>query len=324
MAEPFRIGGQNGWYHDQGHWAGYFHTYNDFKVDHTDSEPRTIHVFLPRDYEYSHELYPVIYMNDGDTAFFSGGEYDKSWNMGEILSRLYVTNQIRRVIVVAICPLDRNYEYTHAPIKKGKWGGLEVYSDYLSTAVKGFIDDNYRTLSNPENTMILGSSHGGLAAFYTAIKHPDKFRCVAALSPSFWVGLDSIIDPCFLESSRDLLGSLEYSALIVAGLKTLQNSQLQPKIYLDWGLIREGGEHNFFIEARATVRGREMRDLLINKFGYRYGENLFVVEDPIGQHNEESWSGRMENVLQNFFGWPALMKQLLEQQQAVTSSHANC
>ncbi|MGK7885082.1 MAG: alpha/beta hydrolase [Crocosphaera sp.] len=320
MAEPFRIGEQNGWYHDQGHWAGYFHTYNDFKVDNTDSKPRTIHVFLPRDYEYSHESYPVIYMNDGDTAFFSGGEYDKSWNMGQILSRLYVTNQIRRVIVVAICPLERNYEYTHAPIKERKWGGLEVYSDYISTAVKGFMDDNYRTLSTPENTMVLGSSHGGLAAFYTAIKHPDKFRCVAALSPSFWVGLDSIIEPCFLESSGDLLGSLEYSALIVAGLKTLQDPQLQPKIYLDWGLIREGGEHNSFIEARATVRGREMRDLLINKFGYRYDENLFVVEDPIGQHNEESWSGRMENVLQNFFGWPVLMKQLLEQQEALKIS----
>ena len=56
-----------------------------------------------------------------------------------------------------------------------------------------------------------------------------------------------------------------------------------------------------------------MRDLLINKFGYRYGENLFIFEDPIGQHSEESWSGRMEMVLQNFFAWPVLMKHLLTQ-----------
>ena len=72
MAETFTIGGQNGWYHDEGHWAGYFHTYDDFRVDqftannvnaliyNTDSRPRTIHVFLPRDYDYSHESYPVI------------------------------------------------------------------------------------------------------------------------------------------------------------------------------------------------------------------------------------------------------------------------
>ncbi len=314
MAESFTIGGQNGWYHDQGHWAGYFHTYDDFNLDNENSKPRTIHVFLPRDYEYSHELYPVIYMNDGDTAFFSGGNYYKTWNMGQILTRLYVTNQIRRVIVVAVCPLDRNYEYTHAPIREGSWGGLDGYANYVASEIKPFIDDNYRTLKTPENSMILGASHGGLAAFYTAIKHPKKFRCVAAFSPSFWVGLDSMIDPCFLDLSGDLLNSLEYSALIFAGLNTLQDPQLQPKIYLDWGLIREGGHHNSFIEARATARGREMRDLLINKFGYRYNENLFVVEDPIGQHSEESWSGRMETVLQNFFGWPVLMQELLNQQ----------
>ncbi|MDJ0600627.1 MAG: alpha/beta hydrolase-fold protein [Crocosphaera sp.] len=314
MAEPFTIGGQNGWYHDQGHWAGYFHTYDDFKIINLDDKPRTIHVFLPRDYEYSYEFYPVIYMNDGDTAFFSGGDYYKTWNMGEILTRLYVTNQICRVIVVAICPVDRNYEYTHAPIPEGNWGGLEAYSDYVALGIKSFIDDNYRTLSTRENSMVLGASHGGLAAFYTAIKHPKKIGCVAALSPSFWVGLDSMIDPCFLDLSGDLLGSLEYSALIFAGLNTLQDPQLQPKIYLDWGLVRKGGYHNSFIEARATARGREMRDLLINKFGYRYNENLFVVEDPIGQHSEESWSGRMETILQRFFGWPVLMKQFFAEQ----------
>ncbi|MEL4896170.1 alpha/beta hydrolase [Crocosphaera sp. Alani8] len=313
MAEPFTIGGQNGWFHDQGHWAGYFHTYNNFEVNNIDGKTRTIHVFLPRDYEYSNEYYPVIYMNDGDTAFFSGGNYCKSWNVGDVLSRLYVTNQICRVIVVAICPVDRDYEYTHAPMKDGNWGGLETYSDYVALEIKDFIDDNYRTLHTPQNSMVLGASHGGLAAFYTAVKHPNKFGCIAALSPSFWVGLDSIIDSCFLDLSRDLLGSLEYSALLSVAETTLGNPQLQPRVYLDWGLIREGGYHNSYIEARATVRGREMRDLLINKFGYRYGENLFIFEDPIGQHSEESWSGRMEMVLQNFFAWPVLMKHLLTQ-----------
>ncbi|MGK7942256.1 MAG: alpha/beta hydrolase [Crocosphaera sp.] len=312
MAEPFTIGGQNGWYYDQGHWAGYFHTYDDFNLGDSEGKARTIHIFLPRDYEYTQKPYPVIYMNDGDTAFFPGGQYYKTWNMGQILTRLYITNQICRVIVVAICPINRNYEYTHAPIKGGEWGGLDDYSDYVAHSVKGFVDENYRTLKLPETSMVLGASHGGLAAFYTVIKHPQKFGCIAALSPSFWVGLDSMIDPCFLSLSGDLLRSLEYSALMVAGLKTLEDPQLQPKIYLDWGLIREGGEHNSFIEERATTRGREMRDLLVNKFGYRHQENLFIVEDPQGQHDEPSWSSRLEGILPNFFGWPMLLKQWQE------------
>ena len=303
MAEAFTKGGQDAWYHDRGHWAGYFHTYDNFQVGDPKDPPRKVHIFVPRNYDSSHEHYPVIYMNDGDTAFFPGGAYQKNWNMAGILTRLYLSNQIRKVIIVAICPINRDYEYTHAPVWGTEWGGLENYSSYVAHSVKGFVDNHYRTIPDPYHSLVLGSSHGGLAAFYTATRHPDKFRCVAALSPSFWVGLDSTVDFSLLELSGGFLGSLEYSALLLEGSNTLKDPSLQPKIYLDWGLIREGGFHNSFIEERATARGREMRDLLIRDFGYRYNENLFVVEDAIGQHSEESWSGRMENVLKIFFSW---------------------
>ncbi len=301
MAEQFTKGGQECWFHDRGHWGGYFHTYDHFQVGSPNEQLRQVHVFLPRDYEVSQEAYPVIYMNDGHTAFFPGEPYNKTWNMAGILTRLYLSNQIRKVIVVAICPINRDYEYTHAPVWGKEWGGLEHYASYVAKDVKGFVDANYRTLSDPYNSMVLGSSHGGLAAFFTATRHPDKFRLVAALSPSFWVGIDSTIDSSVLELSGNFFGSLEYSALLLEGSNTLRDPNTRLKIYLDWGLIREGGFHNSFIEERATARGREMRDLLMRDFGYRENEDLFIVEDPIGQHIEESWFGRMENVLRIFF-----------------------
>ncbi|ACK65113.1 putative esterase [Rippkaea orientalis PCC 8801] len=305
MAEQFTKGGQEAWYHDRGHWAGYFHTYDRFRGENTEDEPHRLHIFVPRDYEISQEAYPVIYMNDGDTAFFPGGPENKTWNMGKLLTRLYVLNQIHKVILVGICPVNRDYEYTHAPVWGHQWGGLNQYANYVAKSVKGFVDRNYRTLSDPDHSMVLGSSHGGLAAFYTATRHPDQFHLVAALSPSFWVGLDSIdslIDPSFNQLSLGLFGSLKNTDLLIEGSPALQDPDNKLKIYLDWGLIREGGEHNSFIEARATVRGREMRDLLINEFGYQENKDLFVVEDPIGQHSEESWSGRMESILPLFFG----------------------
>jgi enterochelin esterase-like enzyme len=40
--------------------------------------------------------------------------------------------------------------------------------------------------------MIGGMGHGGLAAFYTAMKYPSKFGAAMCLSPSFWVGLDFV------------------------------------------------------------------------------------------------------------------------------------
>jgi hypothetical protein len=302
MAEKFTLGGQEAWFHDRGFWGGFFHTYDNFQVGGEGDKPRKVHIFLPRDYEVSQERYPVIYMNDGDTAFFPGGAYHKTWNLAGILSRLYLVSQIRKVIVVAICPINRDYEYTHAPVWDREWGGLHDYAYYLASAVKGFIDTHYRTLSEQEHNLILGSSHGGLAAFYTATQYPERFGCVAALSPSFWVGLDSLVDLNLFKLSNSFFGSLEFSALLFTASNALQNPVQRLKIYLDWGLVREGGFHNEFIEERATARGREMQELLIKNFGYQENQNLFVVEDPIGQHTEESWSGRMEHILKIFFG----------------------
>jgi len=301
MADKFTKGGQEAWCHDQGHWGGFFHTYDNFQVPGSEEQPHKVHIFLPRDYEVSQECYPVIYMNDGNTAFFPGGAYYKTWNMAEIITRLYLRNKIRKVIVVAICPLNRDYEYTHAPVWNHDWGGLYNYASYLAFSVKGFIDSNYRTIADADKTMILGSSHGGLAAFYTATQYPDKFGCVAALSPSFWVGLDSTIDVAVFEFFGPFSGSLKESELISTAHQTLQNPNQRLKIYLDWGLVREGGFHNAFIEERATARGREMRDLLVQDLGYRENENLFVVEDPVGEHSEEFWSSRIEKVLNIFF-----------------------
>jgi pimeloyl-ACP methyl ester carboxylesterase len=302
MAEQFINGGQECWFYDLGHWGGFFHTYDHFHVAEPQDTPRMIHIFLPRNYEISGEQYPVVYMNDGNTAFFPGGAYSKTWNLANLLSRLYLSDRICRVIVVAVCPVDRNYEYTHAPVWGSHWGGLDAYSSYLAQSVKGFVDAHYRTLPEAENTLVVGASHGGLAAFYTAVQYPDRFGCVAALSPSFWVGLDDITDLSLFQLFGPSSVSLESSLLFDLVSKKLSDRSRNLKIYLDWGLVREGGSHNAVIEERSTARGREMRDLLIRKFGYRDNENLFVVEDPLGQHNEESWSARMENVLGFFFG----------------------
>jgi predicted alpha/beta superfamily hydrolase len=295
MANQFIKGGQVAWFHDSGHAAGFFHTYDALKVAGWQDTPRKVHVFLPRDYERSQQRYPVIYMNDGQTAFFPGGAAYKAWHMAEVLSDLSQHQHIRPVIVVAIHPLNRDREYTHAPVMNNDCCGLSNYAHYVAAFVKPFIDGNYRTIADAHSTMILGSSHGGLAAFYIATQYPEKFRLVGALSSSFWVGLDST--PLGFPFVR----SLAQSPLIQTARKTLQNPDQRLKIYLDWGMVRSGGFHNQFIEERATTRGREMQKLLTHEFGYKINENLFVVEDPIGDHTEETWARRLPDILKLFF-----------------------
>ncbi len=295
VAQEFTKGGQVGWFHDEGHSGGFFHTYDAFQVAGPQDQPRRVHVFLPRDYETSGERYPVIYMNDGDTAFWPGGVVKKSWNMAGVLSDLYRTDRVRRVIVVAVWPLDRDREYTHAPVFARPGLGLDDYAGYIAHAVKGFMDAQYRTIAAAEKTLILGSSHGGLAAFYIGVGYPDLVGLVGALSPSFWVGVDSQV------WKLPFVRSLRSSKLLKITRETLQGTPRLPKIYLDWGLVRTGGFHNEFIEARATVRGRELRDLLVKEFGYRLDESLCVVEDAEGEHTEESWERRLPQVLCWFY-----------------------
>lgn len=299
LCEEIRIGDQRVSVHDEGDRAGFFHTFEDFRTGGTSSEGRKIHVFLPRNYAVSGRRYRVAYMNDGSTAFFEGGPANLSWNMAGTLSELYSRNIIDEVIVVAIYPLNRNREYTHVP-----WGGpdccgLEDYSTYIAEHIKPFMDAHYPTLSAPELNLVIGSSHGGLAAFYMAIRRPDCFGVVAALSPSFWIGLDNRSQSAKALPTRG--ATLRQSELLRLLRPMLMDYNRRPRIYLEWGLVRAGGPHNAEIEEHATARGREMADILVKDFGYEIGRDLSIEEDPRGEHNEITWGRHIPRVLEFFF-----------------------
>lgn len=294
MAQIFEKGGQIAWFHDENHSGGFFHTYDALQLHPT--PPRKVHVFLPRDYEQGRDRYPVVYMNDGQTTFFPGGIAHQTWNTAAVLSLLYEQQVIQKVIVVALHPLNRDWEYTHVPLLVKSGGGLPAYSYYLAHHLKPFIDAHYRTQSYASQTTIIGSSHGGLAAFYTACQYPQHFGNAGALSPSFWVELDA---------TARLFDSLESSKLLKLSAPTLENRQIRPRFWLDWGRIRSGGFHNWFIERHAAKRTREMAHLLQQDYGYILGKELFVYEDFNGEHTEMSWSKRLPFVLKAFYRYCA-------------------
>lgn len=290
---PAKIAGQDAWIHDEKSPAGYFHTFDTLSVG-TGAQltPRKAHVFLPRSYASGSTAagggcmrYPVLYMNDGDTAFFAGS-VGKSWDVQGVLSGAYAAKSFGEIIVVAVHPLERDREYTHAPWLAGRsCCEVSAYGTYLASALKSFVDGAYRTLPGPSDTLIAGSSHGGLAAFHVAATHPDTFGKAIAMSSSFWAGLDEIT----------IGGPLATSALMQAAGPGLASKK--PRLYLDWGLVRSGGTHNSVIEDRATARGTEMAALLTSSYGYVEGTSLFTVEDPQGEHDELSWKRRLGHAL---------------------------
>ncbi len=285
---PIHVDGQIAWVHDEGHDAGYFHTYDALRAAGPDDAPRTVHIFLPKSYGKADQAYPVLYMNDGHTVFWPGGLAGKTWDVAERLGRLRAVEKLPEFIVVAIHPLQRDREYTHASWAPGReCCGLLGYAAWLARSLKPFVDGKYRTLRGHEHAAVAGSSHGGLAAFYTAGVHGDAFGCAIAMSSSFWTGIDDTGDGGLLESSE----------LIEATRATLADRLRRPRLWIDWGMVRKGGEHNAVIEARACERGREMRALLTGTFGYAEPRELRTFEDPEGMHDEDSWGRRLELAL---------------------------
>jgi len=54
--------------------------------------------------------------------------------------------------------------------------------------LKPYIDKNYRTLADKQNTFIAGSSMGGLISMYAVLKYPKVFGGAGVFSPAFWIG----------------------------------------------------------------------------------------------------------------------------------------
>ena len=135
-------------------------------------------LYLPSGYNTTQEHYPVIYVN---------GEIPIEEVMGEV-KKAGVDSEF---LLLSIQPNSWNDDFTpwSAPaFRKGEEspaGKADNYIHCLADEIKPFIDANYRTRPEPEYTVLLGYSLGGLAALY-AVYQTDLFGVVGSLSGSLW------------------------------------------------------------------------------------------------------------------------------------------
>lgn len=150
---------------------------------------RRIWIYLPKDYNNSKKKYPVLYMHDGqdifDEATSEGRLGPLEWGVDEVMDQAK-----NPCIVVAIehhpdkDGRQKEY-YVHAnadfPTVYGK-----AYLDFIVNNLKPFIDKQYRTISNKQNTWMAGGSMGGLITLYAGLLYPDVFGGLGVMSPSIW------------------------------------------------------------------------------------------------------------------------------------------
>ena len=163
------------------------------------SMERRVYVYLPDTYEKQLDRhYPVMYMFDGHNVFFdSDATFGKSWGMKEYMDR----TQKQLMIVAVECNHEGNCRLQeYAPVDFDIpdlgpiWGRGDAYMNWLVNTLKPYIDSKYRTLPDRHNTLICGSSMGGLMALYAACAYNHVFRKAACLSPSLWVNPGKILE----------------------------------------------------------------------------------------------------------------------------------
>ena len=160
---------------------------------------RRAYIYLPDSYEKEPEKhYPVMYMFDGHNVFFdSDATYGKSWGMYK-----YMKESKKQLIIVAVeCNHEGNrrlVEYSPLNFENSSLGKIKgkgrVYMNWLVNTLKPYIDENYRTLPDRQNTIICGSSMGGLMALYGATVFNHIFQRAACLSPSLWVAPGKVLE----------------------------------------------------------------------------------------------------------------------------------
>lgn len=287
------IGGHVAWHHDEGHDAGAFVTFDHLPLPGL--PPRKVHVLVPRNLT---GRVPLVVMHDGNTAFWPGGIAGSTWDAARAVARAR-----RDVVVVAVHSPDRNAEYTHVDWSGGRrsFGLLPRYAHAIARGLVPFIDAHFPTIPQRAARAVVGSSHGGLASFFIATRYPDVFGFGGCMSPSLFSG----IEPYPYGGGSVPLNA---ASIVKDVWGVLEDASQRPRLWLCWGLRRDGGEHNSVVEHLATKRGREAVPLLVAR-GYRAHHmrghddiaprdaDLIVMEDARGGHDEASWGARLTTLL---------------------------
>lgn len=148
---------------------------------------RRIWLYFPPDYETSGINYPVMYMHDGQNLFDAMTSFAGEWEVDEALNALAAQgHKVPIVVGIDNGGLSRIEEYT--PWVNADYGGGEgeKYMQFIVETLKPYIDANYRTLPDRDNTAIMGSSLGGLISHFGALSYQQVFSKAGIFSPSYW------------------------------------------------------------------------------------------------------------------------------------------
>lgn len=254
-------------------------------------EPRNVDIWLPENFNKA-KNYSVVYMHDGQMLFDSSKTWNKTaWDADDTFGKLLKDGKIRDCIIVGIwnVPEKRFADYfpqkiidsipepTKSNILNHQINGEPSADNYLKFIVnelKPYIDKNYPTKPEANNTFMIGSSMGGLISIYALCEYPNSFGGVACLSIHSPLASFELID-----ENTDNEVSSKFRDYLEKNLPEVNTKQ----IYFDYGNLT--GD-SFYKPYQSKI------DKIMISKGYSsdFWETLFFEGE---SHTETSWAKRL-------------------------------
>lgn len=259
----------------------------------------TVWLWLPPGYDRAKgRRYPVLYMHDGQNLFDRHlTNFNQEWGIDEAISRLMRQGDLRGWIVVGVQSpraryrglfpqkmlpfLPADFQHRVMTLDDGNPAGElagDAYLKFLVGQVKPRVDRQYRTLVGADDTAIMGSSMGGLMAFYAMAEYPHIFGQAAAVSMHL-----ALADPTAKGLDHAAIGAQAADAFRAY----LATSRMRPganRLYIDHGSGTLDGSYGPYSGAVVPM---------LQSLGWT-GPSFSFRTFAGAEHNETAWAQRVD------------------------------
>jgi enterochelin esterase-like enzyme len=230
---------------------------------------RNISVYTPPNYRADGTPYALL-------VVFDEGAYLNAVPTPVILDNLIAASKIPPTVAVLIANPSQETRSKELPPNP-------AFADFLAQELVPWVRARYTVTADPRQTVVAGSSFGGIAATFAGLRHPDVFGNILCQSGSFWWAPDH-------DLARNADATTETGWLAKEYIKS---PKLPLRFWMDAGV--------FEVDTNGTGGGilepsRHMRDVLLAK-GYEVHYRQFA-----SGHDYLNWRGTLADGLLALIG----------------------
>lgn len=250
------------------HWPSLIYRSQNLEIPGLEGA-RPISLYLPPDYFLSEKTYPLAFFFDGQNLYEDEGTLAGGWHLHRVLDQRARAGKTVPVVVGIHHGPDRDAEMSPWDPYPGKQGKAEKKLTWMFEWLLPRLHRKLHLEKSNAQTLIGGSSLGGLLALYALFHYPAYLSRALVMSPALWVNRFAIFNALMLTTPPP-----------------------QARIYLD-----HGGKEGCECHGNLGFEQSQLLVDLLEVMNFQPGIHMLWNPDPEGLHNEQSWRRRLPAAL---------------------------